>query len=59
MCGYFCSFTTRMLFSLMFRYWSTLCSVPVIAKSFFSSTVTWGRQEQQGRGSRALQKHGM
>jgi len=56
MCGYFCSFTTRMLFSLMFRYWSTLCSVPVIAKSFFSSTVTWKSQQQQGRGSQALQK---
>lgn len=51
MCGYFCSFTTRMLFSLMLRYWSTLCSVPVIARSFFSSTVTWG--EGAHTGSRA------
>ena len=33
--------TTRMLLSLMLRYWSTLCSVPVMAKSFFSSTVIW------------------
>ena len=42
---------TRMLFSLMLRYWSTLCSVPVIARSFFSSTVTWG--EGAHTGSRA------
>lgn len=40
MCGYFCSFSTRVLFNLMLRYWSTECSVPCICRSFFSSTVT-------------------
>ena len=40
MWGYFCSFITIVLFSLMFKYWSTECSVPLMAKSFFSSTVT-------------------
>lgn len=44
MCGYLVSFCTCVLVSLMLRYWSTECSVPVIAKSFFSSTVTCGAQ---------------
>jgi len=40
MCGYLASLTTFTLFSFTFRYWSTECSVPVMARSFFSSTVT-------------------
>ena len=39
-CGYFWSSRTFVLWSLMFRYWSTECSVPDIFKSFFSSIVT-------------------
>lgn len=40
MCGYFCSLTTCTLLSLIFKYWSTECNIPVMARSFFSSTVT-------------------
>lgn len=39
--GYFVSFCTCVFVSLMLRYWSTECKVPVMARSFFSSTVTW------------------
>lgn len=42
MCGYLASLTTLVWLSLMFRYWSTECSTPVMARSFFSSTVTCG-----------------
>lgn len=40
MCGYRSGSTTDTFVSLMFRYWSTLCSVPAMARSFFSSTTT-------------------
>lgn len=40
MCGYFSWSTTLVFSSFMLRYWSTECSVPLIARSFFSSTVT-------------------
>ena len=40
MCGNFSSSTTLVFRSLILRYWSTACSVPRIARSFFSSTMT-------------------
>nr|ACN36055.1 unknown [Zea mays] len=40
MWGYLSWSTTRVFSSLMLRYWSTEWSVPRIAKSFLSSTVT-------------------
>ena len=40
MCGYLDSLTTLMFSSLTLRYWSTECRVPMIIRSFFSSTVT-------------------
>lgn len=43
MWGNLSSLTTLTLSSLMFMYWSTECSVPVMARSFFSSTVTCSR----------------
>lgn len=39
-CGNLAESTARALASLKFRNWSTDASVPVICKSFFSSTVT-------------------
>ena len=41
--------------SLMFRSWSTECSVPVIARSFFSSTVTCQPSSAPTPTSRELQ----
>jgi hypothetical protein len=38
-CGHLISSTASALSSLMFRYWSTLLSVPRICTSFLSSTV--------------------
>ena len=38
-CGHLNSSTASALSSLMFRYWSTLLSVPRIWTSFLSSTV--------------------
>lgn len=38
-CGHLSSSTASALSSLMFRYWSTLLSVPRIWTSFLSSTV--------------------
>ena len=40
MCGNFSSSTTLVFRSLILRYWSTACSVPRIARSFFSSPMT-------------------
>lgn len=40
MWGYFSSSTTLVFSSFILRYWSTECSFPVIARSFFNSTVT-------------------
>ena len=37
--GYFSGLITLTFSSLMFKYWSTLCNVPVITTSFFSSTA--------------------
>jgi len=39
-CGYLNSSTTLISSSLMFKYWSTLLSVPLMEISFLSSTVT-------------------
>jgi len=39
-CGYLSCSTTLVFSNLMLRYWSTECRVPLMAKSFFNSTVT-------------------
>ena len=41
MCGYLLSLMTLTLVIFTLRYWSTECKIPVTARSFFSSTVTW------------------
>ena len=49
MCGYFSGFATLMLFSFIFKYWSTECRTPVMLRSFFNSTVTWWTEKQMKR----------
>lgn len=57
MWGYLSGLATLMLFSLMLRYWSTECSVPVMARSFFSSTVICGTGRRDGHHGRAVGLH--